>query len=127
MRCSGASLTDSADRVIAIREKLWTNRAAPPPVIIVDEPGVGGGAIDVLRKKGWRIKAFNVAARANDPRRFLNARAETHWKLRELLENNRIALPRSQPLEEEALAVEWQLARTAAPSRSSPRTPFARP
>ena len=104
----GASITDSVDKVIGHAERLMDCRSARPR-IVVDEPGMGGGAIDILRAKGWPVTAFNGAAKARDARRFLNQRAESHWKLRELLENNRVALPRDSALEEEGLAVEWQL------------------
>jgi phage terminase large subunit len=104
----GASTTDSADRVLNIARSLTTRLARPR--IVVDEPGLGGGLIDVLRKEGWDVIAFNGAAQAPEPARFLNLRAASHWKFRELLENNIISLPRDSTLEEEALAVEWQLA-----------------
>ena len=37
-------------------------------------------------------------------------RAAAHWTFRTLLEDNKVALPRDAALEEEALAVEWQVA-----------------
>jgi phage terminase large subunit len=111
----GASLTDSADRVIEHAQRLTVYHANPkfeylsgPPKIVVDEPGMGGGVIDVMRKKGWVVTAFNGAGKSIDQRRYLNMRAASHWKLRELLEANQIALPRDAALEEEALSVEWQ-------------------
>nr|MBA3560658.1 hypothetical protein [Gemmatimonadaceae bacterium] len=103
----GASTTGSADRVLAMAHGLKTRHARPG--IVVDEPGLGGGLIDVIRKTGWDVTAFNGAAQAPEPARFLNLRAASHWKFRELLENNIVSLPRDPMLEEEALAVEWQL------------------
>ncbi|MBA3557200.1 MAG: hypothetical protein H0W30_01240 [Gemmatimonadaceae bacterium] len=103
----GASTTDSADRVLAMAHGLKTRHARPG--IVVDEPGLGGGLIDVIRKTGWDVTAFNGASQAPEPTRFLNLRAASHWKFRELLENNVVSLPRDSMLEEEALAVEWQL------------------
>jgi hypothetical protein len=118
----GASVTDSADRLIANADRFVNTRSlstsqlrysnAPlvrRPVIVIDEPGLGGGCIDIVRKAGWLVEAFNGGAAASDSRRFLNRRAESHWKFRELLENNVIALPRDPALEEEAMAIEWQL------------------
>jgi len=78
------------------------------PTVYVDEPGLGGGAIDLLRAKGYPAEAFNGASKAFDDR-FLNARAETHWALRSLLENGLVAIPRDDALEEELLALEWQI------------------
>lgn len=104
----GASTTDSADRVLNVARSLTTRFARPR--IVVDDTGLGGGLTDVLRKEGWNVIAFIGAAQAPEPKRFLNLRAASHWKFRELLENNLISLPRDSALEEEALAVEWQLA-----------------
>jgi hypothetical protein len=39
----------------------------------------------------------------------LRSRSETHWTLRQLLENNQVAIPQDLALEEEGLAVEWQV------------------
>jgi hypothetical protein len=104
----GASTTDSADRVLELAGSLKMGLGRPR--IVIDEPGLGGGLIDVIRKANWEVIAFNGAASAPEPARFLNLRAASHWKFRELLENSLISLPRDAMLEEEALAVEWQLA-----------------
>lgn len=98
----GASTTESADRVVAIAERLQK------PRIIVDDTGVGGGVTDTLRSRGYRVVAFNGAGAASQ--RFLNLRAASHWKFRELLERGEADLPRDSQLMEEALALEWQLA-----------------
>lgn len=103
----GATITDSADRAEEHIKKHWTDRRTYPPAIAIDEVGLGAGCVDILRRKGYSVFAFNGAAKPADPR-FLNARAESHWSFRELLENNRIAIPRDLLLEEEALAIEWQ-------------------
>ncbi|HVT38311.1 MAG TPA: hypothetical protein VHE78_04680 [Gemmatimonadaceae bacterium] len=111
----GASLTETADRVIEHAYRYWPDQQRQAaPRIVVDEPGVGSGCIDILRKKGWNVTAFNGAAKASDPKRHLNMRAAAHWRFRGLLENGQIALPRDTMLEEEALGVEWQLATSGA-------------
>lgn len=109
MMWHGASLTETADRVYAHGTKMgccvvddWR------PTVYCDEPGLGGGIIDILKKKDYPTKAFNGGHSPKDITRFLNCRSETHWALRTLLENNRVAIPRDASLEEEALAVEWQ-------------------
>lgn len=100
----GLSVTDSANRVMDYGATL--QRYSVKPTVYVDEPGLGGGAIDYFKSKGYPAEAFNGAAKPFDDR-FLNARAETHWALRTLLENGLVALPRDQALEEELLAIEW--------------------
>jgi len=109
----GASTTESADRVIRIADSLTTRvfhrTGVGRPRIAVDEPGLGGGLIDVIRNAGWDVVAFNGASQSPEPGRFANLRSASHWKFRELLENNVISLPRDAMLEAEALAIEWQL------------------
>lgn len=65
--------------------------------------------IDILRKRGFPVRAYNGSRRPRAPRRFANARAETYWTFRELLRTGRATLPSDPKLEEEALAVEWQI------------------
>lgn len=55
--------------------------------VICDEDGVGGGAVDHLRCKG-----FLNGSRAKKPERFVNLKAECYFKLAELVEQNKIVL-----------------------------------
>lgn len=117
----GASVTESVDKVrrygaqvaeLTLHNRWEKRHAGRPPTVTVDEPGLGGGAIDLLKKERYPTRAFNGASRAQDPRRFLNLRAQAFWAFRTLLEQDKIALPPDTLLEEEALAVEWQLTPT---------------
>ena len=117
----GASLTESAakvmdfgDRIAAETfgcEKYLGRSAGKRPTVYVDEPGLGGGAIDILKAKGYPARAFNGANKpmSDYSGRFLNMRAQSHWAFRTALEKNLIALPREELLLEEALSVEWQI------------------
>lgn len=106
----GASITDTVDRVIRHGKRIEAqDRYQRRPTVWVDEPGLGGGAIDVLRSKDYPVRTFNGARRPADARRFLNERAAVFWSFRRLLEGGKVALPRDPLLEEEALAVEWQI------------------
>lgn len=102
-----ASITDSARRIID--HAMHCTVRGQRPALIVDETGLGAGCVDILRSEGWPVIGFNGAGGAFNSERFLNCRAESHWLLRDLLERNRIGLPRDAALEEEALAIEWQL------------------
>lgn len=106
----GKSITESVGLVLEHATALQNRHQTSRPRIVVDETGLGGGAVDILREKHWQVMAFNGSNSASQPDRFLNLRAEAHWKFRELLERNAVALPRDPLLEEEALAVEWQVA-----------------
>ena len=108
---SEASITETVERVIAqgrrvAAQDIW-NRM---PTVWVDEPGLGGGAIDLLEANCYPTSAFNGARRASDPSRWFNKRAEAFWHFRTVLEQGRVELPLDRVLEEEALAVEWQIA-----------------
>lgn len=60
--------------------------------INVDVIGVGQGVYDELRRRfagrGVRVSGVNVSARASDPGRFVNLRAELWWRGRELSESS---------------------------------------
>jgi hypothetical protein len=117
------SITETAARVIALAEAatiqpgmvhLHFEHLIGRPTLVVDEPGLGGGLIDILRERGWACIAFNGAAKPRLEHKFMNARSETLWHLRELLEHDRVALPRDATLEQELLAHEWTLTTTGA-------------
>lgn len=118
----GASITESVARVLDVTarvQRAWMLQQHAPNVlryltpeplgVVVDEPGLGGGAIDALRAKGQPTEAYNGASKATDPARFENLRAESYWHFRTLLETGALGLPRDAELEEEALAVEWSI------------------
>ena len=78
--------------------------------VIVDEVGLGAGVLDRLKELGYRYRAypFNGGRKARDRARFLNARAESYWHLRQKLEAGEIALPRDEMLFDELVATRWR-------------------
>jgi phage terminase large subunit len=60
------------------------------PTIIVDVVGVGAGVFDRLAELGLPVAAYNGGEAPFDKERFVNARAEDYWNLRELFENGEI-------------------------------------
>ncbi|HEY6159475.1 MAG TPA: hypothetical protein VIV88_18670 [Gemmatimonadales bacterium] len=81
-----------------------------PPVagrVVVDAHGLGGPVYDELKKQRWSVAEFSAAKRATEPDRFVNARAEAYWTLRQKLEQGKLALPRDGALFEELQAVTW--------------------
>jgi hypothetical protein len=57
---------------------------------VIDVPGVGGGVVDPLIELHLPVIPDNGGEAAIDKERFLNARAEDYWTLRELFENGEI-------------------------------------
>ena len=60
------------------------------PTIIVDVVGLGAGVYDHLVELGLPVVAYNGGEAPYDKERFVNARAEDYWNLRELVENGEI-------------------------------------
>ena len=78
---------------------------------MVDVAGVGAGVYDILKKRG-PVTAMDNAQRAKDPERFVNARAENYWHIREALRNGEIALsPHDRSLNEELSAIRYKVVR----------------
>lgn len=48
--------------------------------IFVDDIGVGGGVVDVLKSWGIPVTGVNSGAQASDPEKYINLRAEMWWK-----------------------------------------------
>ena len=79
-----------------------------PTLIIIDEIGVGKGAADRIKEKGFACQAFNASRRSDvgDPitgPRYQNLRAEAYDRLRTLMSRGLVAFPRDALLEEELL------------------------
>jgi len=58
----------------------------------IDSIGVGAGVLDRLKELKKPAREANVAKAPKDKERFLNARAEWYWNLREDFENNKISI-----------------------------------
>jgi len=61
-----------------------------------------------VREFGFRLTAFNGPSKVYRPARSANARAESHWRLRDLLEAGKVAIPDDPLLTEEHLAIQWR-------------------
>src|SRR5882672_7800188 len=59
----------------------------------VDDAGLGGGVTDRLKEQGVSVKACIGGSAAREDGKFVNARAEMWWALREALKAGDLALP----------------------------------
>jgi hypothetical protein len=57
---------------------------------IIDVPGVGGGVVDRLAELDLPVVPYNGGEAPIDKERFVNARAEDYWTLRERFEQGEI-------------------------------------
>ncbi len=84
----------------------------PSARLIVDEIGIGSGALDRLTQLGANATGFNSSlppALPKDAERFANRRSQGYWRIREALERGQLALPPDELLFEELLATTWSL------------------
>jgi hypothetical protein len=81
-------------------------------IVVVDEPGLGGGVIDRLKEQGVDVVAYNGGRRAElvpNPERFRNRRAAAYWMLRQRLEDGDLALPPNDQLADELTTIRWRV------------------
>ena len=71
-------------------EVVELQRGTGFPPAQVDGVGVGGGVVDQMRAIGAPVRDMQAGAAARDRDRFLNARAEWYWGLRERFESGDI-------------------------------------
>lgn len=77
---------------------------------VVDVVGVGAGVVDRLREQGCRVVAANGGEAARDTTRFVNARAEWYWTLREDFENGIVDLDtKDEELLEQLPDIKWKV------------------
>lgn len=82
------------------------NRRSPDRVR-VDGIGLGAGLVDRLRQLGHSVDDVNVAEPAEDPKLYVNRRAEIAWQFRAALERGEVSLPSDDALIAELSAVRY--------------------
>lgn len=74
--------------------------------IFIDDVGVGGGVTDILMTWGLPVTGVNSGAKADDPEKFFNKRAEMWWRGRESIQNG-YELPDEPQLKEDLINIEY--------------------
>jgi phage terminase large subunit len=122
---SKLGMVETAGRVVAEMERFGVTRMDARTVdcadpgwrhvggytLTVDEVGLGGGAVDVLREMRIRVNAYNGGRspdRSKDVARFRNCRARDYWNLRRRLELGTVALPPDDKLADELCSMRWR-------------------
>ena len=103
------STVETAARVLVELDRLGL---AKDHGVTVDEPGLGGGVIDVLEEMGARVWAYNggkppIGYKADQ--KFRNWRAESFWSIRRRLERGKVALPPDEKLADELCSMRWSI------------------
>jgi hypothetical protein len=75
---------------------------------VVDVPGVGGGVVDRLAELELPVTPYNGGESPIDKERFVNARAEDYWTLRERFEQGEIDIdPDDDKLAAQLGSIKW--------------------
>jgi hypothetical protein len=78
------------------------------PTAVVDEVGVDAGVLDRLQEQGLDVAGFNGGSQPRDKERFINARAELYWTIREEFEAGGVDLdPADDRLVAQLGAIKW--------------------
>jgi hypothetical protein len=79
-----------------------------PEVVNIDDIGVGAGVVDRLEEQEFKcVRGINVGAKASDPERYANMRAELYDNLRSLFENEKITIPDDRELIGELSSIKY--------------------
>jgi hypothetical protein len=111
--CGGAVRTvwavHGADLMVVAGRMAATLNEAPGRVW-VDATGLGAGVLDRLRELGYDASAWVAAGRARDPSRFVNVKAESWWKAREMFREGHVDLdPADRTLAAQLASVRYSL------------------
>jgi hypothetical protein len=75
---------------------------------IIDVPGVGGGVVDRLAELNLPLVPYNGGEAPIDKERFVNARAEDYWTLRERFEQGEVDIdPDDDKLAAQLGSIKW--------------------
>lgn len=74
--------------------------------IFVDDIGVGGGVTDILKTWGLPVTPVNSGAKADDPEKFLNKRAEMWWRGAQAIKGG-FELPEEPRLKDDLINIEY--------------------
>jgi hypothetical protein len=78
---NGLSVMDVANQVMKVMNSWY------PDAVFIDDIGVGGGVVDILRRYNYPVEGVNVATKALKMSRYSNKRAEVYDELKQWLES----------------------------------------
>jgi len=76
---------------------------------VADEAGVGAGVVDMLVNDGYDVYGHNGGRTPRDTERFINARSEDFWYLRERFQEGTISIPEDEDLINQLLMLRWKM------------------
>jgi hypothetical protein len=80
-----------------------------PEVTKIDSVGVGGGLYDNLKALKYNVREIIGGASPRNKDKFVNARAENHWGLRERMEDYDLDLPNDPKLRAQFVGIKYKI------------------
>jgi hypothetical protein len=75
--------------------------------VYIDAVGIGAGVADACRREGLPVIDVNFSFAARQTKRFNNLRSECYWIIRDLLQQEKLAIPDDDMLEADLLAQKY--------------------
>lgn len=98
------SLMETTGRIVKLIQEY------DPLSVRIDAIGIGAGVYDRLKELGFRnIVPIISGAKAQDPTKFINLRAEMHWNLRILIQSGEFKLPDDDSFVSEATPITYKV------------------
>jgi hypothetical protein len=98
------SLMETTGRIVKLIQEY------DPISVRIDAIGIGAGVYDRLKELGFRnIVPIISGAKAQDPTKFINLRAEMHWNLRILIQSGEFKLPDDDSFVAEATPITYKV------------------
>jgi hypothetical protein len=104
-----AAKTSTTETAGQVAQRVKPHQGGVPAVI--DEDGVGGGVVDILREQQIRgVIGYRGGMPAQDKDRFVNRRAELYWTFKEAVEAGEVDLdPEDDQLAAQLGSIRWKL------------------
>lgn len=99
----------ASDAVVVAHEVAMEANKWDPDAIVIESVGPGGGVIDILRARGYRVHEIHPNAKADDKKRYANIRAEMWTRFRSwLIEHG--CIDDSRELERDLQEIQYTIA-----------------
>ena len=92
------SLMETVGKTLDLKRQLSVD------LLVVDDAGLGGGVTDRLRELKYKLMAFNGAGQSSNPK-YLNARADSFFNLKEMIDRGQLKIMNDFELQEQLLSI----------------------
>jgi hypothetical protein len=112
LSANGLSITETAGRIKLLASQFYGHARQVP--IYVDDDGVGGGVVDILRDGGFNVVPVSAGSKARKPDDYPNRRSELWFRVADRARTGQLDLTRLSRdtiyrLRQQSLAPVWKL------------------